>query len=214
MKIEDKIAVGIAIGTLISYHIYLYLGVFLLPNQPKHAKHVKKTQLAQMIDNASFWVKKHQEKEDAANVTLAIQTLRNTILVAIFVGGSALNLGLSYSNGYNDEHDTAFRVRAIILSILCFCSFLSWVMVIRYASQVGYLIGTINLPRYKEVPKAATTGATEGKVEGSSSTSMIPVPTIGAMDSVVDFTELNKKTKKKMMKRCLNVTVLMTISFK
>jgi hypothetical protein len=49
--------------------------------------------------------KKHQTKEDPAAATLAVQTNRNIILLAVFVGGNAVNIAISYANNYKDIKD-------------------------------------------------------------------------------------------------------------
>lgn len=148
----DIAAISYAIGGLGLYHLHLYSNVFYYPS----AEH---TQVGRMLSSANYWTKKHQVKEDPASVTLAIQTLRNTILVAVFVGGNAVNVAISYSNSFHDLTDHNDQIRSIILSILCFCSFLSWVMVIRLASQLGYFVGTLNVVGDDEIEKELTSSS-------------------------------------------------------
>ena len=77
-KSFDIAAIAVSSGVLIGYHAYLYLAVFLYMND--------NIQLSTNMKNSIWWLKKHELKGDAPTVTLAIQTFRNTILVAIFVG--------------------------------------------------------------------------------------------------------------------------------
>lgn len=61
------------------------------------------------------WAKKHQTKEDPASATLAVQTIRNTILVAVFVGGNAVNIAISYANNYKDITDRNYSLYFILI---------------------------------------------------------------------------------------------------
>ena len=77
-----------------------------------------------------------------------VQTLRNTILVSIFVGGSAFQYGFLFLNTpapiFKDQ------VRALILSILLFSSFLCWANTIRYANHLAFCVGALEF-QIKEV---------------------------------------------------------------
>jgi uncharacterized membrane protein len=84
-----------------------------------------------------------QAKIDAPSVTLAIQTLRNTILVAIFVGGSSFQYAYISLNGLESSSNVWQICRVVILATLLFSSFFCWANVIRSASHLGYYIGTI-----------------------------------------------------------------------
>ena len=119
MEALDVAAVTFSLATMGLYHIHLYSSVILGRNS--------KAQLAKMIQNSYWWAKKHQEKDDAPTVTLAVQTLRNTILVAVFVGGNAITTGLSYANSYDGSSELNLQIRSIVLSTLCICSFLCFV---------------------------------------------------------------------------------------
>jgi hypothetical protein len=102
-------------------------------------------QLSINIKNLTDWLLKHKEKGDAPSVTLAVHTLRNTILVAIFLGGNAFNYAFTFTNNYlSYSGNEIMQIRSIVLSTCLFCSFLCWACVIRYASHNGYLIGTLS----------------------------------------------------------------------
>lgn len=82
------------------------------------------------------------------NNCISVQTLRNTILVSIFVGGSAFQYGFLFLNipTTNDRE----KIRAVILSVLLFSSFLSWAGTIRYANHLAFSIGALDY-RIKEI---------------------------------------------------------------
>ncbi len=101
-------------------------------------------QLALNLANSGHWIEKHKEKDDPQSGTLAIQTMRNTIMVAVFIGGYSLNFAYSVVGNYDaDNNSMRMNVRAIILTILLFASFLCWACVIRHASHLGYMVGTL-----------------------------------------------------------------------
>ena len=129
---EDFACLIASSGAIIIYHLQLYRSVLLYND--------KKVQLNRNLQNIYTWLSKHREKKDAPNVTLAIQTLRNTILVAIFVGGASFQYAFLILSSY--EYTTEEReARVLIVSSLMFFSFLNWAMVIRYASHFGYMVG-------------------------------------------------------------------------
>ncbi len=137
-----------SLSIMILYHAYLYRRIFFF--------HSNKVQLSLNIQIAERWIMKHKEKADAPSVTLAIQTLRNSILVAVFMGGGVLNLAVSTANEFNDydNKDGRMKARTCVLAACCICSFLCWVNVIRYCAHLGYLVGAFN---YTPPKKAETT---------------------------------------------------------
>ena len=108
--------------------------------------------------NANLWLLKHKNAVDPASVTLAIQTLRNTILIAIFIGGFAFQYAWLSLNALTGSITTvtssintitvtsineASQARCYILGVLMFSSFLCWANTIRMASHLGYVIGIL-----------------------------------------------------------------------
>jgi hypothetical protein len=84
------------------YHLFLLSACYAQSNafsgrssQPSHnsviCKYIchSKVPVANNMENSNWWVMKHREKFDAQNATLAIHTLRNAIMVAVFVGETA-----------------------------------------------------------------------------------------------------------------------------
>ena len=137
-------AVSICMGILLVYHFHLFYSVFGL--------RVQGPQMAVNFKNAKKWVLKHKEKSDPASVTLAVQTLRNSILVSTFIGGGVFVNGIDIANSYpNDIVSARMKARAIILSSCMIASFLCWVNVIRFSSHLGYLLGTVS---YKIPPSS------------------------------------------------------------
>jgi hypothetical protein len=116
----------------------------------------KSIKLYKNLINSRDWIKKHKAKEDAPNVTLAIQTLRNTIFVAVFLGGSAFTAAYNTLNSFNRVRGINDQCRGIILSILLICSFLAFASVIRAASHLGYQIGTMYNQTVHAVPSPDT----------------------------------------------------------
>ncbi len=137
----DSWIIGICLFLSLFYHLHLYI-------QPLRGKETK-TQLSLNIRNSIRWIVKHKEKGDSASGTLAIQTLRNTMLVAIFVGGNAFAFTFSLANTIHEidrDSQGLLFVRSIILISLLTGSFLCWACVIRFISHMGYLVGTLGVP--------------------------------------------------------------------
>ena len=88
-------------------------------------------------------VSKHFAKNDAATCTMGLHQLRSIIIVGIFVGSNSLLIAYSYLNSFPlvGGSDSVAGIRAIIISTFLFLSFLSFAMVIRCASHLGYTLG-------------------------------------------------------------------------
>jgi len=111
-------------------------------------------QLSTNIKNSHYWMMKHSEQSDTPTTTLAVQTFRNTIVVSVFVGGISLTRASQVISDFQSLETDGEKVRAILVSTLLFCSFLSWVCVIRLASHMGFMVGTF-FQMKKEVEKYA-----------------------------------------------------------
>ena len=162
---EDRnLAYGAIAGSLflmVSYHFIMYWAVL--------SGRAPSTQLSLNIRNSLRWVLKHREKSDAASVTLAIQTFRNTILVAVFVGGNAFTQAFNFADGYQSSVGNPIeQARYIVLAALLFGSFLSWACVIRFVAHLGYIFGTLSHnvpPPTAPVPVATPTAVVDGTGE-------------------------------------------------
>lgn len=60
-------------------------------------------------------------------------------IVYMSVGGYALQLAIAITNSSSGS-----EFRSIVIAALAFSSFLAWATVIRIASNLGYLIGTLD----------------------------------------------------------------------
>lgn len=141
LDFEDQtLAYGAIAGSLfvlVGYHIRMYVATL--------SGKGRTTQLSQNIRNSSRWVLKHRQKGDSVSCTLAIQTFRNTIMVAVFVGGNAFVQAFTFADGYQSSVGNPIeQARYIVLAGLLFGSFLSWACVIRFVSHLGYIIGTMS----------------------------------------------------------------------
>eukprot|EP01040_Poterioochromonas_malhamensis_P003229 gene3229-3442_t len=211
MEALDVAAVTFSLATMGLYHIHLYSSVILGRNS--------KAQLAKMIQNSYWWAKKHQEKDDAPTVTLGIQTLRNTILVAVFVGGNAITTGLSYANSYDGSSELNLQIRSIVLSTLCICSFLCFALVIRFSAQLGYLVSTSNIPHYVKKKK----GKTEKGSDKESAPSNNDIPSqithgttssaLGSSEEKLSMEEMNRNIRRNQLKICTNVAIMNFVMF-
>ena len=185
-------AVGASIGALGLYHLYAYGLVLCVKSSP--------IQLSRNIQNSGMWFDKHLKMKDPASVTLAIQTLRNTILIAIFIGGSAFQYAWLSLNALSTTTNINDQVRYIILGSCLFCSFLNWANTIRMASHMGYVIGTLD-QRMSDVEAAKALVAAKGTNDVESPESLngkAPVPPTDqdALDLARKVSELEKSLEK------------------
>ena len=126
-----------SIGLLLAYHLISYSH---LCSSDKNFN----SQLAKNVANATYWLSKHKEKADAPSVTLTIQTLRNTILVAIFIGGFSLQLAINSLQDSKDLQSSYAQLCGGIVGVFLIFSFLCWANVIRSCSHLGYVIGILS----------------------------------------------------------------------
>jgi hypothetical protein len=98
--------------------------------------------LTMMLQTGRAWTQKHMSGRSAPDVTLAVQTLRNTVLVATFVGTLSFTVTASTLSAAAASEDAPSRTRALLQAALLTGSFLNFALVIRSAAHSGYLIGT------------------------------------------------------------------------
>lgn len=90
------------------------------------------------------FVAKHLIRDDAGSTTLMVQTLRNTLIVGVFLAGGALNSALAALEGLNAESLLTLSLRGIrqvLLSTFLFLAFLNFAIVLRSAIHLGYMVG-------------------------------------------------------------------------
>mmetsp|Transcript_22302 Transcript_22302/g.37309 ORF Transcript_22302/g.37309 Transcript_22302/m.37309 type:complete len:305 (-) Transcript_22302:206-1120(-) len=139
----DIAAIVISLSLFTLYHIYLYLIAPALEIASLRPGERSKVPYLLNRLNATIWIDKHKTLHDTATTTLAIQTLRNTIVVSVFTGGYALEFAYGFANEYENVHGTPRQIRSIIIMSCLFASFLCWANVIRLASQTGFLLGSM-----------------------------------------------------------------------
>ena len=97
---------------------------------------------AVVVNGGTAFIQRHLEKDDPASAVLAVQSLRNTVLVSIFIGGIAFQsfqaAAVSAAVVSNDSVATA---RTLVLSAFLLSSFLNFALVIRAASHLAYIMG-------------------------------------------------------------------------
>jgi hypothetical protein len=159
ISVFDIVSVTLSLFMFTAYYIHFYL--VSIGSGPKS------TQLRKNIDNVGYWSMKHFYASDStATTTLAVQTLRNSIVAAIFIGGSALSTVSVVIQPMFEYWSPRLAVRQLILSTLLTISFLNWALVIRYNTHAGFMAGAI-YPHLKEKVE---------KIKGRHPNALLPVP--------------------------------------
>jgi len=142
----DASAVGVSLLGL-----SLYLVIYQA--RVRHKNHKATTQTGRNFENMQYWGIKHNSFPDAPSVTLAVQTLRNTILVGVFVGGSSLTAAVAACDLLARPSDVSPQlvVRQILIAAFLFLSFLNWAQVIRFANHLGFYVSTLQLHREEKL---------------------------------------------------------------
>ena len=130
------ICIAISLFLLIGYAFSSYLLLVKFP----YSTHI---QTAKTGYSALLWLKKHSERTDSPNTTVAVQTVRNSIYVAMFIGGSTFVAASTLLNSFPHVHDPYQKIRIVVLSLILFLSFLSWASVLRCISHLGYMTGVL-----------------------------------------------------------------------
>lgn len=99
--------------------------------------------LSTMLHSGRSWARKHVAGRGAAEVTLAIQTLRNTVLVATFVGTLSFTVAATTLGAVSGAIGAASAARALLQASLLTGAFLNFALVIRCAAHTGYVIGSV-----------------------------------------------------------------------
>ena len=139
------LCISICLFALTAYASSSYLFTFFYPRSSAKMQMVKTTR------SALLWLKKHREKTDSPSVTVAVQTLRNSIFVAIFTGGATFLSAITLLNSFPSIHDPYQKIRTVILSVILFLSFLAWASVLRSSSHLGYMTGVLKYHEPHEI---------------------------------------------------------------
>ena len=129
----DLLAIFLSLSTFLIYHIYFWVHIFDQEGVSKKRHLV----VGMNLRNAKLWVMKHHSQaEDNSSILLAVHTLRNTILVGIFVGGSSFTFLLQTLGSVTSlEREGTSFIRSVILGSFFGLSFLCWTTVIRCAGK-------------------------------------------------------------------------------
>lgn len=131
----DGAAIGVTLGVFAIYHLYVYL------IKPRFFD--KATPYTIQVVNSEIWIKKHNEASDSPSGVLAIQTIRSSLTVGVFLGGSVIKIAADLASDFEDVRGQRWVARSSILMALLFGSFICWANVIRVGSTLGYVIGTM-----------------------------------------------------------------------
>ena len=130
------ICISISLLLLVGYVFSSYIALIIFPD----TTHI---QTAKTGNSALLWLKKHRERTDSPHTTVAIQSIRNSMYVAIFVGGASFLSAATLLNSFPNVHNPYQKIRIVILGLILFLSFLSWASVLRSSSHLGYLTGVL-----------------------------------------------------------------------
>ena len=132
----DWILLGITCSSLIIYHVIYICNIYNAKTHPYIMQYYITS------DITDKWIKKHFHVNVTANFTLeAIHTIRNLILVGIFLGGYSLNTTLTVLLNYKGNEPIIFQIKDIIICTCLNASFLCWSQVINHCSELSYMIG-------------------------------------------------------------------------
>lgn len=125
--------------------VLLLDAVYIYAYTQKTRLDARSTPLRRNLENVVYWSLKHfKASHDTPTTTLAVQTLRNSMIAAIFIGGSALGAAGAVIQPMWEYWTPRLAVRQIILASLLCVSFLNWALVIRYNTHAGFMAGAIH----------------------------------------------------------------------
>ena len=94
-----------------------------------------------VLASTAAFIRKHLSSSDPSADLLAVQSLRNTALVAIFIGGIAFQAFQTAATAAAEAASPVAASRNLILASFLLCSFLNFALVIRAASHLSFMIG-------------------------------------------------------------------------
>jgi hypothetical protein len=165
----DVVALSLSGGLLLGYHV-----IFVCVGG-------RRALLGLMLQAGPAWAAKHLGATSAQDVVLAIQTLRNSVIVAVFVGTLAFNQASvaldSVARGTTGGGSVDLQMtRSIILAVLYYASFINFALTIRWAAHTGYLLGGAQFleaagslaPQWQPAQEDARPAAPDLEAEGPS----------------------------------------------
>ena len=119
-------------------------GILMVYNIFTVAKARKRSSLmlSTMLHAVDSFVSKHIEQNDTPTVVLLVQSLRNYMMVAIFIGGISFQSFQVACAAISLTTTPIENARTLILSSFLICSFLNFALVIRCAAHLGILLGS------------------------------------------------------------------------
>lgn len=136
ISVLDIVAIAVV---LLGFSVYIYM--YTVDSYVNNGS----TPLRRNLENVVYWSLKHfNASNDTPTTTLAVQTLRNSMIAAIFIGGAALTSAGAVIQPMYEYWTPRLAVRQIILSSLLCISFLNWALVVRYNTHAGFMAGAIH----------------------------------------------------------------------
>ena len=145
VELTDAVALGVSVGLVFCYHLYLRRRLKSDPQFTVHA--VNNVARARWVD-AMMGAKGHE--------ILAVQTLRNSVMTASFMASTAILLMIAtLSFVASNDHtgavwhalnlagatdDRAVAVKVVFLLADFFTAFFCFSMAVRYFNHVGYMV--------------------------------------------------------------------------
>jgi hypothetical protein len=124
---------------------------------------------AVVVNGGMAFIQKHLEKDDPASAVLAVQSLRNTVLVSIFIGGIAFqSFQTAAAASAAVSNDSVASARTLVLSVFLLSSFLNFALVIRAASHLAYIMGSASALPPPPPPRAPSSVVSSSLEEGRS----------------------------------------------
>ncbi len=141
LMLFDLLSIFLTLSLFLVYHVYFW--VHILDRKDDTKKHLV---VGINLQNAKLWVTKHHSQADNnSSILLAVHTLRNTILVGIFVGGSSFAFLLqTFGSATLLEREGTNLMRSVILGSFFSLSFLCWTTVIRCAGNRSFSFASSN----------------------------------------------------------------------
>ena len=184
----DIAMVCISLGIFALYHINLYI---VLPYYSE-----KTVPFLTNMQNSTLWIQKHKEMNESATILLAIQTLRNTMMAAVFIGGNALNFAYVFANDFKNVTDPAMQLRSVAITTFMFLSFMCWANVIRIASVLGFLIGTMQYSEKKRNEYSEKADVELGNIDDQEKVGFLQTPTKVLEANGKTYGSINSSTSK------------------
>lgn len=178
---SSTVALCIAAGLLLVYNGLAYA--------------LRQTGLRLALRANPAWAQRHLDEAGAAETTLAIQTLRNTVLVATFVGTLVFGQAVLALNTVAPATVPQEKARVVIQAALQVSSFLCFASVIRTAQHIGYMFGGVHELQRRVSAARKTIAAGAASMAAASLSAPVGISTsVGAAAGVLTDTSNSSNT--------------------